>query len=243
MIPLYQLVKEKVFNEFEIMDRETIRWIETSSSHLFPTYNNPPIKLSAKEFSKIIDFIAKDEWFLTNKIISSLHGKRHSIRVVINTFLLCKLLKCNPVIFNSMLISACIHDLRRLNDKKDLDHGRRSAIWYKHNDINSFFHYPHDDDLIFSTVYLHDISPEIISNRRDCDKYLSSINILKSADALDRFIQPSDKWWPKEELFAIPEAIQLLPHSRLLTLRSENLALNGVDTVKAVLLAAKEIYG
>lgn len=111
---------------------------------------------------------------------SVLHGPAHMIRVFILQELICQQLEKEGTQIDREATrwAASVHDIGRVDDGNDLEHGRRSAEWMKQNapadmspetlDTATYivhWHVPHDDEAPVMTTEL---------------------KILKDADGLDR---------------------------------------------------------
>ena len=75
---------------------------------------------------------------------------------------------------------------------------------------------------------------------KDFSLYHDIINVLKTADALDRFRLPRTKWWVDPEKLEIKDVNWLIPLARYITLRSEYLALEGVGSNDCLQISMKE---
>ena len=88
----------------------------------------------------------------------------------------------------------------------------------------------------FHDVDYHNIPNNIL------DKYKLDIDIIKAADALDRFRLPKKKWWPNKKFINITASHILIPYSRILTIKSEERILKGDEPVNAVLETAEQLF-
>lgn len=123
------------------------------------------------------DFEPQESWLAHE---SYLHGVGHLTRVFIMQELICNLLEEQGITVNRQATrwAAIVHDVGRVDDGPDLDHGMRSAAWMKNNlqdkispetlDVATYivhWHVPHDEE-----------APEMIRE----------LQVLKDADGLDR---------------------------------------------------------
>ena len=119
----------------------------------------------------------KKEWLLYD---SRLHGVGHMTRVFILQELICQQLERQGDIVNRMATrwATSVHDVGRIDDEFDLEHGKRSVKWMNVNvpasvspetlDIATYivhWHVPHDDEAPTMTTELQ---------------------VMKDADSLDR---------------------------------------------------------
>lgn len=238
-LPLYVLADQGSLTDHQFMDSETLEWLERELSVVKIT-NLPKVTLRQKEL--VLSLLPRKEYFLNNLNYESIHGVRHIIRVMFNIVMVCELLGIDNI--GDYLIAASIHDLRRMNDRADKLHGRRSWLWFENNVINLPEHKAVMDNfskvqvmVSYHDTFYEDIPVEIL------EKYKRDIDIIKSADALDRFRLPNRKWWPKIDFIEIKEVIDIFGASKELMLKSEYLRLGGVDSVASVLNVADQLFG
>lgn len=113
------------------------------------------------------------------------HDKLHTLRVLYNAACLCTL-KNLSVDDTSTILNACLyHDIGRINDKEDSTHGKRSKIIFNqcedfNEEVEFLIKYHCLDDKLG-----HDFIEK--SPFSDKNKLTLMYNIIKDADALDRF--------------------------------------------------------
>lgn len=238
MEPLYIQAQNKNLGTSQFMDLETLNWIKQNSGYIPNFKNNTNIKISIKEIDKLIRFLPQYDWFANKENYKSIHGISHIYRVIINIFLISKLLKVKNV--DIYLLIASLHDIRRLNDNADQSHGERAAIWFKEN--SSLFDY---DSKYFKSIYnaiqFHEIEYDQIPTNVMSD-YSSDINLIKAADALDRFRLPKEKWWTDINRIALKDSHIFLPLSQRLTIESEELNFKIGDPIEAISRTAHKIF-
>lgn len=132
-------------------------------------------KLIAEQL--IRDFEPQQSWLMHD---SYLHGVDHMARVFILQELICDKLDVQGITVNREAVrwAAMAHDVGRVDDGIDIDHGRRSAIWIKEN-LSSLMS-PEMLDVVTYIVQWH-VPPD-----RDTPVMTLELQILKDADALDR---------------------------------------------------------
>ena len=135
--------------------------------------------------------------------------------------MLCKL---NNTPFDNSVLSASLHDIRRKGDKGDERHGERAANWFKlnYNNLIGTMQDPvnFDEDLIYQGIKYHDI-PEKDIPKNIYKNNETIINILKAADALDRFRLPLKRWWPNPEFINLNDIDKFFPVSKYFVYLSE----------------------
>lgn len=125
-----------------------------------------------------------------------------------------------------------------MNDKNDPEHGFTAAEWFLKNrklfDVSS-----RDAKEIYYAVRYHNIPEKYIPKEIDL-KYKRSINLLKCADALDRFRLPKVKWWLNEDYLKIKPPEQLINFAKYLIIETEKYCLKG-NKIKRLINYLKSI--
>lgn len=216
--PLYKLAQRNQLPKLQLMDLETVERIKPHVRLKPQTIHDvfPDYKVISQD--EIIKFIPAQPYFAKTNHFHSIHGISHIVRVMVNSLVLCQLIQLPS---KEVLIAAAMHDIRRLDDKSDKDHGKRSANWFKRN----YRSIPFAKDLKSSEIKTvkmiiscHDAPLESISS--SCENK-DLINILRAADALDRYRLPKIKWWPKPSYIFIKEARKLFNLSKIFVYQSE----------------------
>jgi hypothetical protein len=240
--PLYISAKIGALPNLQLMDLKTLEWIKRTAKPSFLKISTLRQKFTPFALKDITPFIPQKEWFANSQHISSIHGLRHILRVLINSAVINSLegYTWSP----TLMAAAATHDIRRLNDKSDEGHGLRSAEWIRQNYKSILFTKTFTFDEIEAICHIissHElpfkqIPPEIYR------KFKKPINILKAADALDRFRLPTQKWWPKKKLIQVKSAYFMMGLAKYFVYRSETLYLiNNYPQKKAIFETAKEI--
>ncbi|MEX0918405.1 MAG: hypothetical protein WDZ85_00320 [Candidatus Paceibacterota bacterium] len=189
------LNKNKPRHQFH--DSESLAWL---------AYNRPNYLLNQYQFERLllktIDrekpwVKCEDCWFTSDLIKDGIHGFRHVCRVAIYSILIA--LREKPTIsreeINVLVYIALLHDCRRKNDNTDPRHGIRAVRWlYKNRylipkDLTSFY-----QAIKFSIEVHNDNYSKIVENK-NYKKFKFFVDILKTADALDRYRFPRTDWW------------------------------------------------
>lgn len=123
------------------------------------------------------DFEPKESWLAHD---SHLHGVGHLGRVFVLQELICNLLEIEGVAVNREATrwAAMAHDVGRVDDGLDLDHGRRSAEWIKNNLHDRMS--PELLDTVTYIVHWH-VPPD-----DEAPEMTIELQVLKDADGLDR---------------------------------------------------------
>jgi hypothetical protein len=234
MQPLYIQAKNNALGPLEIMDQETLDWIvKTSESVVGDSITFRP-SITSQELEILKQAATQESWFYSPKHIGSIHGMSHNLRVMVFSLLICEQLGISES--RPYTVAASLHDVRRMNDNADPEHGDRAAAWFKsHLQEVSLSDELTDSDkeLIVQAVQYHQVDYADIPDDV-YEKHSTAIDILKAADALDRYRMPKEKWWPQTEYIKLHEAHSLLPVARKITIESERRILAGVIPQEAV---------
>lgn len=168
-----------------------------------------------------------DDWFTETLIKDGIHGFRHVCRVAVHTISLA--LQNKPNIsdkeIEALMFAALLHDCRRKNDNEDLRHGTRAAEWlYKRNGVLPKHLQPFSKAIRFA-ISVHNDSYDKIIRRPNYKKYKFFVDVLKTADALDRYRFPIDGWWINTKFIMLTPRIKDMALAYDLMLKSEALFL------------------
>jgi len=111
---------------------------------------------------------------------SELHGVDHMARVFIVQELICDRLEQQGVAVNREVVrwAAATHDVGRIDDGIDLEHGKRSAQWIRKN-LNDQMT-PELLDMVTYIVHWH------VPHDSEAPVMTTELKVLKDADGLDR---------------------------------------------------------
>lgn len=194
MNSLVQSAKEGNLPRHQYMDGPTLNWIN---------HNRPQGYKKGVQYnfitSKLLEttrfYSPSENWFLEPKVINSIHGLRHIIRCLVYCQILCQRAGIKQTEQQEILIATSLHDCRRKHDKKDSKHGERACCWLSKNKPLIKQKWPSFPNLnhkkISYIIKNHEIPYEKFSN---VDDFSKPLDILKTADALDRYRQPKLKW-------------------------------------------------
>jgi hypothetical protein len=224
----------------QYMDHETWTWIATNRPAVAAAPSGDPLRL---EFPA--DRVAVPApWHLEPATVDSIHGTRHLMRTAVNATLLATHLGLPPDARTAALIAGAIHDCRRAHDQDDPGHGARAADWFLGhlNAVTDHFGLPLDGawpERIATAVALHDIAYEQFGDveQRQHESAGPIVDVLKAADALDRYRQPKLKWWPNDDRLRIVPPAWLKSFAYRLVLRSEANHLAGFPSDRSVIAA------
>jgi len=208
------------------MDADTVSWIRENGPDFQYAESLPALSVAEQDFLTLVTL--PSEWLLNADLETSLHGIRHGLRCAIYGVSLAKLGGELDEELRASVIACAIHDMRREDDSGDEGHGARTARWFKDNRavVLSHFNQQFDDALVgrmCTAIHLHDIPYDEFSEK-DNRLYARAklmTDIVKTADALDRFRLPKLKWWPNLSLVRLMPPAALLKFAYHLTVISE----------------------
>ncbi|NCN58509.1 hypothetical protein COW99_00660 [Candidatus Roizmanbacteria bacterium CG22_combo_CG10-13_8_21_14_all_38_20] len=240
--PLYKLDLRQL--SFQAMDLDTVLFlIEEGQLQLFKvedcTDHYHPIS-----WSYINNFLPEQSWFSNPAHFESIHGIRHLLRATLYAAVLAQLEGYDEQETQVACISAGIHDLERINDRDDPEHGLRSGLWF-FNNVQAFSNRGvslSDSDVkeIVAICTYHEYNYDDIPGDVK-ESYGRSLDIVKHADLLDRYRLPTMRWWPKQQFIRLESVHKLLDLAKYVTLQSELYAMSGYDNSDAIQKAALEV--
>jgi len=139
---------------------------------------------------------------------------------------------------SNALLAALLHDLRRLDDKGDVGHAQRGAKWASSHwqEIVTYFDLGEnevDRDEVITAISLHE-TPYANLAQAAYGKHKICADILKTADALDRYRLPKLKWWPNAEFIFLQPSSELSAFAFDLVSRSESQHISGIDSAESI---------
>lgn len=131
-----------------------------------------------KEYSKYSCYIDQ-ELFNTG-----VHDYHHSLRVLYWTLVLSDKLDLPDKDKKILIQAALLHDIGRVHDYVDINHGRRAVEKIEFEELNPLELSNKDLDIVNKIIYNHCIDDNKI--KEDNDYVLKLIRVFKDCDALDR---------------------------------------------------------
>lgn len=239
---LVQLAKKDRLPKYQYMDEDTLSWAESNGQKFL----NHKTKINSNTFSELekFDLYAPSlKWFRKKKIIKGIHGFRHIMRVCVNLKLLFSEVKEEN---NTLLIAAALHDIRRVYDRGDSNHDFRAAEWFEKNieDVENYYGVKFSEEEvngIYNAIKFHASDYEEFINSEEYKKYGNIIDLLKTADSLDRFRLPKLKWWINNDYLKIKPSQDIVSFGFKCFFYSEKFALLGLGDVASIKKAIKFI--
>jgi len=231
------LQSKKPIHQFH--DEISLDWIIKNKPKIFK--KNYILK---DEFIRKIDKIKpweilSDDWFVNNLIRDGIHGFRHVCRVAIySVSLVLNNYKNTPKEeIDSLIFSGLLHDCRRENDSTDLGHGKKSAIWLsKNQDLLPEYLLKFFPAIRFS-IYVHNDSYKNIRTLKNYQKFKKFVDVLKTADALDRYRFPRSDWWISPNFISLKPTIEEMAFAFDFVLISEKLFLETKNNLTSIFKA------
>jgi hypothetical protein len=236
---LISLAEQKRLPFFQHMDIETLTWI---AAHR-PAFNClEPLEDVLSPFASDRSPI-DDRWFFEPRIRDGLHGKRHALRVAILANALALDWGLPTHLCKLAVAAALLHDVRRLHDKGDIGHGERAAAWVERERRRISCLETFSDaeiEFVAFAIRMHDLPSERIDFDCPFQKRLLA-DILKTADALDRYRLPRQAWWVDDSYINLQPDDGFRAFAFELMLASEQRFLAGESSVQAVLNGLNDV--
>ncbi|WP_327382828.1 MULTISPECIES: hypothetical protein [unclassified Streptomyces] len=225
----------------QYMDRATVEWIEENRPDLAAS---APPTLALGTLALIEESAMPPAWMAAPRLYTSIHGVRHSMRTAALAAVLAEAHGLDDDDTATVVVAAAVHDCQRRHDKDDRGHGARAAIWLAANADTVWGHFgltatPRRIVQAATAVRLHDVPYDAFTadDWHDHSKAESLADILKAADALDRYRLPKASWWPDARHVREPAFDQYRGLAFDLVLTSEKAHLAGASSPEAVRFA------
>jgi len=188
------LQSEKPTHQFH--DGDSLAWLGANRAKVLSKNYQLP-----NQVIKVVEAInpwlwPDDSWFTDTLICNGIHGYRHNCRVAIHAmYLAVQNYDLSVDELMAIMFASLLHDCRRENDNADTGHGLRAANWLNEHgdilpkDIQGFLEH------IKFAIAVHSDSYNEIVKGHVYAKFGSFVDILKTADSLDRFRFPRADWW------------------------------------------------
>ncbi|MFJ9617842.1 hypothetical protein [Streptomyces noursei] len=228
----------------QYMDRATIDWIAANRPDLQPS-PQPTLRPIAQDLLRRAGL--PHEWLAEPLLYDSIHGIRHSMRTAALVAVLAEVNGLDDTDTTIAILAATVHDCQRHHDKDDRGHGARAAIWLAANADTVWNRLgltaaPRRVMQAATAVRLHDVPYSAFSpdDQADYLRHRTICDVVKAADALDRYRLPKTKWWPSTQRVREPAFDTFRSLAFDLVDISEKAHLRGVDSAAAVLYALAE---
>jgi hypothetical protein len=222
----------------QYMDRSTVAWIGDHRPDL-PRVPWPALRPRSR------DLLARSappaRWWADQGLHASLHGVRHALRTAALAAVLAEWNGLDDADAATVTVAAAVHDCRRRHDRDDPVHGARAATWLTAEADAVWGHFgltadPRLTARAATAVRLHDLPYGAFTreDRADAARTGRLTDVLKAADALDRYRLPKLTWWPDARYVREPAFDHLRGLAFDLVLISERAHLAGAGGADAV---------
>lgn len=181
----------------QYMDSATVDWIEEHRP-LFEARGEPRLTALRPLSRRVLSHaVIPAAWFADPRLADSIHGVRHGARVAALAALLAESGRFDDVTTCTAVVAAAIHDCRRAHDQDDRGHGERAGRWFIRDSATVVARFGLPARMVrvrraAIAARLHEI-PYAEFTAHDEREYLRAqtvTDVLKSADALDRYRLP-----------------------------------------------------
>ncbi|MDX3121580.1 HD domain-containing protein [Streptomyces scabiei] len=241
---LVELAERKQLPRHQFTDDVTVRWIEENRPR-FTEGTLPPLRKTSRDL--LPRTAIPTDWLAEPQLRDSIHGIRHAMRTAVLAALLGEFAGIDEADTATLIIAAALHDCRRLHDKDDRGHGARAARWLTGQAELVWDHFgrapaPSAVPRAAISVRLHDVPYAEFTEADEADysRAQQLSDLVKAADALDRYRLPKLKWWPDARYVRAKAFEQLRATAFDLVVRTETDHLAGLSSAEAVLKALKQ---
>jgi len=239
---LVALAERKQLPFHQFMDAATVDWIAAHRLQV-PIHDerlDPALGEHARWLLSMTALPAS--WFAEPQVADSIHGLRHGMRTAAYAALLAEQAGLEEHLSSALVIAAAIHDCQRLHDKDDTGHGARAAAWLDAHAGLVADHFRVSAGITDKfwqaaiAVRLHDIPYQTFAPVNEAEYVQAKLasDLLKAADALDRYRLPKLKWWPNPSHLRIALPAHLQSFAYELVLETERAHLDGLSSAAAV---------
>ncbi|MGI8310708.1 HD domain-containing protein [Saccharopolyspora hattusasensis] len=238
---LVSLAARKALPEHQYIDWATVAWIQGNRSEIPRAERQVMPSLSDSVRRILLSAPIPLDWHAEPLLADTIHGTRHLLRTAVFAAILADENGLEEELIEALVVAGALHDCRRLHDKDDFGHGSRGADWFiSHVDeIAEYFDLrcsPRHLAKAAIAIALHEV-PYAAFTEEHHFAWRSAgplVDLLKTADALDRYRLPKLKWWPREDLLAHRAPPWLHRLAFFLVIDSESRFLRGVTGAEAV---------
>jgi len=241
-VPLYRLAANRCLPSHQPMDQDTLSWIVANR----PDFPEGDVLVLSRRSAVLIP---RPGWFSAPRQAAGIHGVLHGARVSLLAGLLAEQQGLDHDQTTVLVAAAAVHDCRRRDDRDDPGHGARAATWFQR----------HQDAVLALTgaptpclravrdaataISLHDVPYEHFTPPQD-RLYRRSrvlVDLLRAADALDRYRLPAVRWWPDLDRLRVTVPTGLPQAAFDLMLTSEQARLDGATDNQALAHASRRL--
>lgn len=246
---LVELAARKELPRHQFTDAETVNWI---AEHRPGQLADGAPRLSPGVRRLLMRTAIPAAWLAEPRLYDSLHGVRHAMRTAALAALLAEAVCLDEQDTATAVAAAAVHDCRRLHDQDDRGHGDRAARWLTGNAEGVWGRFrlempPVAVRQAAVSVRLHEVPYADFTPDDETDYAAARVvtDVVKAADALDRYRLPKLTWWPDARHVRVDAFEELKAVAFDLVLWSEADHVAGTDSTSAVLkaFARRELIG
>ncbi|HEY8982380.1 MAG TPA: hypothetical protein VIU15_22685 [Streptomyces sp.] len=238
---LVELAALKQLPRHQFTDAETVRWI---AEHRPDELTDSAPRLGTAARRLLVRTAMPVTWLAEPQLHDSLHGVRHGMRTAALAALLAQAAGLDEADTATAIVAAAVHDCRRLHDQDDRGHGARAARWLTVNaeDVWERFRLEMTPAAVRQaavSVRLHEVPYPDFTPDDEADYAAARViaDVVKAADALDRYRLPKLTWWPDGRYVRVDAFEELRAVAFDLVVWSEADHVTGTDSTTAVLKA------
>lgn len=195
-------VNNNIFKSHQFLDADSLKYIKINVEPVMwaTPYISERFWLYMKNHFQPESY--KSEWYVDQNIAKGIHGINHALRTAVN---ICMLVFTHKIHINipALVYAAFRHDCGRLVDTRDANHGMRSAQLVSSDPDFSSSPISRYRKEIIASIQLHNQDYKEIKNTETYKENKIAVELLKTADALDRYRLPRKDWWAKDEYLRI----------------------------------------
>ncbi len=242
---LVALAERRQLPRHQFMDADTVAWIAANRPNLPEESALPGLRPDSRRM--ILACALPASWYAEPRVIDSIHGQRHGIRTAVFAAVLAEIVGLGTEAAQTLVLASAVHDCRRLHDQDDPGHGARAGEWLNTHSPEVLDHFrvtEHSERMEYAAIaaQLHEIPYETFS-AADATAYERApqlVDLIKAADALDRFRLPKLKWWPDAAHLRV-DIDPLRAFAFDLVVRSESAHVGGSASSESVLSALSDV--
>ncbi|WP_079046142.1 hypothetical protein [Carbonactinospora thermoautotrophica] len=242
---LVALAERKQLPRHQYMDATTVGWI-TAHRPSFRTARDPELPALRPFARRLLPLTGLPlTWYAEPRLADSIHGVRHAMRTAALAALLAETRKLGTEETVTLIVAAAVHDCRREHDQDDRGHGERGARWLLRSAAMVLEHFglpnnqPERIRQAAVAIRLHEIPYAEFTPVDETDHATARTvsDLLKTADALDRYRLPKLKWWPDDRFVRVVAPDRLKEFAFDLVVRSESAYAAGIGSTESVITA------
>ncbi|MEU6236795.1 hypothetical protein [Kitasatospora sp. NPDC047058] len=226
---LRELAEANRLPDHQVMDVATLSWIARSRPA------GPGVRATMPHRPLLL--VPDDSWFARTETAGSTHGVRHGARVAVLVQLLAHSRGLTPARTRALAVAAACHDCQRHTDRDDPGHGWRAADWLAgNNEMVAAVLGAKPTTEAITAVALHDTAHEAFTGDQAnaYHRHPEAVDLLKAADALDRYRLPLARWWPDLDRLRLAVSAWLPAAAHDLVVHSEQAHLAGATHTQAL---------